>query len=86
MGRFIPGMFRRRGAASAPEKQETPTPPPEPCDVCGLEGHARDACWTAIRTPADCERTWRAGGPERSSSHGPTFETIRDFWARFRGE
>ena len=83
--RFIPGMFRRRGSASAPEKQEAPAPPPLVCDVCGSSDHATDAC--GIIRPGETGSTWRSGGNANwSSGSGPTFDAGEDFWRRFRGE
>ena len=80
-------MFRGRGVVSTPKEPETPVRPPVRCDVCGLEGHDRDACFSIIRSPADVQRTWgRSGNPDRSTGAGDTFEAIGDFWARFRGD
>ncbi len=86
MGVFKSGMFGRRGVVSTPKEQETPARPPVRCDVCGLEGHDREGCWTTIRTRADVERTWgRLGNPDWSTGDGDTFEAAQDFWRRFRG-
>ena len=83
MGFFRPGMFAKRGVTSAPKEQETPAP----CDVCGLEGHTRDTCWTAIRSAADLDRTWgRSGRPEQSNSTGATFDEMREWWRRMQEE
>ena len=85
--RFRPGMFRRRiERESAPKEQDIPTAPPVvECDVCGVEGHARNACPSAIG-PGDVGRTWRSGGnSEWSSGTGDSFEVARAFWERFRG-
>ena len=85
MAFFKPGMFAKRGVASAPKEQEPPAPPPAQCDVCGLEGHDRATCWSIIRTRADVERTWgRSGSAEQSNGEGEMFEAMRDLWRRMK--
>lgn len=68
---------RRKEAA----KQKSP---PKSCDVCGQEGHQWTDCWTAIRTAADCEGTWRSGVD--GGAPGDTQDAVRSFWRRVRGE
>ncbi len=88
MALFKPGMFRKRlEREAAPKEQETPASPPViECDVCNSQEHVRDACPSAIR-PGETGRTWRASSyPDGSSGHGDTFEEIREFFRRFRGE
>ncbi len=72
--------------SSDQETSAAPVSPPLQCDVCGSEGHVRDACPSAIG-PEDVGRTWRSGGyPDGPSGTGDTFDAVRDFWRRFRGE
>ncbi len=80
MALFKPGMFARRGVASAPKEQEPPTPPPALCDVCSLEGHDRANCWAVIKGRADVERTW--SGSRWSAGEGDTFQLMREWWRR----
>ncbi len=60
-------------------------PPVVECDVCNSQNHIRDACPSIIR-PGETERTWRSGGNSDMGGHGDTFEEIREFFRRFRGE
>ncbi len=70
---------RRKDAAKQERK-------PESCDVCCVEGHDRDACPSAIG-PGDVGRTWQSGDfPDRFPGQGDTFEKVRAFFQRFRGE
>ena len=83
MGIFRPGMFQRRGTASAPKEQETPARPPE-CDVCGLPDHDRADCWAVIKGRGDIERTW--SGSRWSAGEGDTFQLMREWWRRVHEE
>ncbi len=86
--RFIPGMFRKRVQHdTTPKEQDTPTPPPVIwCAYCDSQDHATDDCHHIIR-PGDTERTWQSGDfPDRFPGQGDTFEKVRSFFQRFRGE
>ncbi len=70
---------RRKDAAKRP-------PPAVVCGYCGEPDHATDDCHSIIR-PGDTERTWLSGDfPDRFPGQGDTFEKVRAFFQRFRGE
>ena len=87
MGLFKPGMFAKRGVTSAPKEQETPASPPVvECDACNSQDHTHDTCPSIIR-PGETGRTWQSGDfPDRFPGQGDTFEKVRAFFQRFRGE
>ncbi len=72
--------------SSDQETSAAPIAPPLQCDVCNIDGHVRDACPSAIG-PGDVGRTWQSGGyPDRFPGQGDTYEKVRAFFQRFRGE
>ncbi len=71
---------RERSKEAAKQKRQ-----PVVCDLCTLEGHIGDNCWTIIKSRADVERTW-SGARRFAVETDASYADNRELWERTQEE